>query len=254
VNAAPLLRIRGLRKTLAGNRLLLDIDDFAIAPGSCTLLTGPNGVGKTTLLKILGGLEPPDTAQVEYGGATLGWAAARRRFRRDVIYLHQQAYLFDRSVAENVAYGLRGTGHARAEVTRRVAQVLDWTGLAHLAGRSARELSGGERQRVAFARAIVLAPRALLLDEPLAGLDEEARNRTVFLIQRLKSDAIAVVLTSHDPLPSLGVVERHFELRDGRLAKSTHASPVLPGTAPAPDGKSRPHVVYVGGGARDENT
>jgi tungstate transport system ATP-binding protein len=254
MNAAPLLRFRALRKTLGGNRLLLDIDDLAIAPGSCTLLTGPNGAGKTTLLKILAGLEPPDAAQVEYDGASLNWSAARRRFRHDVIYLHQQAYLFDRRVADNVAYGLRSFGRARAGAARRVEQVLDWAGLTHLADRNARELSGGERQRVAFARAIVLAPRVLLLDEPFAGLDDEARNRTAFLIRRLKSDNIAMVLTSHDPLPSLGIVETHFELRDGRLAEPPLNASVS-ATGPTPvNGKSRPHVVYLGGGARNETS
>jgi tungstate transport system ATP-binding protein len=253
MKSAPLLRFCGLRKTLGGNRLLLDVDDFAIAPGSCTLLTGPNGVGKTTLLKILAGLEPPDAARVEYDGTSLRWPTARRRFRRDVIYLHQQAYLFDRSVADNVAYGLRGLRRARDDTDRRVTQVLDWAGLTHLADRNARELSGGEKQRVAFARAIVLAPRVLLLDEPFAGLDEEARNRTAFLIQRMKSDAIAVVLTSHDPLPSFGIAELHLELRAGRLVEPTLNASVSPGAHAPADGNSRPHVVYLGGGVRDES-
>ncbi|UCH52240.1 MAG: ABC transporter ATP-binding protein [Pseudomonadota bacterium] len=212
------LRVRTLRKTLNGHRPLLDIDELAIAPGTCTMLTGPNGAGKTTLLKILAGLDSPDSAIMEYDGEEMSWSAARRRYRGAIIYLHQHAYLFDRSVAQNVGYGLNGGGLSRQERAARVARALDWAGLAHLADRNARELSGGEQQRVVISRAFVLAPRVLLLDEPFAGLDEEARTRTCFLIQRLKSERVAVVVTSHETLWLSSIVDRHLVLRDGKIA------------------------------------
>jgi len=215
--SAPLLRLTDVRKTLPGDRLLLDVGELAVHAGRCLLLTGPNGVGKTTLLKILSGLEPPDRARVDFRGASLPWPAARHRFRRDVIYLHQQAYLFDRSVMDNVTYGLRGLGLSRAQTTRRAEQALEWGGLAHLAGRNARELSGGEKQRVALTRALVLTPQVLLLDEPFSGLDEESRDRTGFLIQRLKTERVGVVVTSHELLPLTGIADEHLELRAGRL-------------------------------------
>jgi tungstate transport system ATP-binding protein len=214
----PLLRLRDIRKTLPGGRLLLAIEALDIRAGGCLLLSGPNGVGKTTLLKIIAGLEPPDHARVDYRGASLAWPAARRRYRRDVIYLHQQAYLFDRSVSENVTYGLRGLGLPRAQIGERVERALELCGLSHLAGRNARELSGGEKQRVALTRALVLSPRVLLLDEPFAGLDEESRNRTGFLIRRLKSEQVGMVVTSHVLPPLAGIADEHLELRAGRLA------------------------------------
>jgi len=213
----PILRLTDIRKTLPTGRRLFEIDELPIHPGHCLLLTGPNGVGKTTLLKIIAGLEPPDCALVDYRGTSLPWPVARRGYRREVIYLHQQAYLFDRSVTENVTYGLRGLGLSRAQIAERVHCVLEWCGLSHLAGRNARELSGGEKQRVALARALVLTPHVLLLDEPFAGLDEESRSRTGFLIQRLKSEQVGVVVTSHELLPLLGIADEHFELRAGRL-------------------------------------
>ncbi|HEY6233879.1 MAG TPA: ABC transporter ATP-binding protein, partial [Candidatus Elarobacter sp.] len=203
--------------TASGKRLL-DIAELAIPTGACILLSGRNGAGKTTLLKIIAGLDPPERASVEYDGAAAPWHEARRRYRRAVIYLHQQPYLFDCSVAANVGYGLRGTALDRAGIAARVEQALATSDLSDLATRNARELSGGERQRVALARALVLAPRLLLLDEPLANLDEEARMRTCALIAELKARRIAVVMTSHERLSLAALTDYHYELDDGRIA------------------------------------
>ena len=109
-----------------------------------TLLQGSNGVGKTTLMKILAGLERPDSARMELGGHPLSWNAARRHCRGCVVYVHQQPYLLDRSVAENVAYGLRLAGWSRRRVEAAVRDALEWAGLTALAERNARTLSGGE--------------------------------------------------------------------------------------------------------------
>jgi tungstate transport system ATP-binding protein len=212
-----LLCFRQLRKSATDGASLLDIEEFEIPAGSCTLLSGRNGVGKTTLLKIIAGLEAPDAADVEYHGQRLPWHEARRRYAREVIYLHQNPYLFDRSVAANVAFGLHGSGLRRGEIARRVEQALAAARLEHLSGRHARELSGGEQQRVALTRALVRAPRLLLLDEPLASLDEDARARSCDLLRELKAKGIALVLTSHEKLSLTTLADYHFGLDAGRL-------------------------------------
>jgi tungstate transport system ATP-binding protein len=226
----PLLRFRALRKTLPGREPLLDIGELALYPSSCLLLTGRNGAGKTTLLRIVAGLETPDRAEVWYAGRTLPWREARRAYAHEVIYLHQQPYLFDCSVADNVAYGLRRAALPANEIKTRVAHALAWAELEHLADRNARELSGGERQRVALTRAWVLQPRLLLLDEPLANLDEESRERTHFLIARLKSEGTGIVLTSHEIRGVAALADAHLHLSDGRLSSRALPARARPAT------------------------
>jgi tungstate transport system ATP-binding protein len=229
--STPLFRFENIRKTLATGRRVLDVEDLSIYAKHCLLLTGSNGAGKTTLLKILSGLEQPDedtkdvrrNTIVHYEHLHLPWTAARRQVCRDVIYLHQQAYLFDNSVFENVRYGLRRRGLRREEITKRIHPALEWAGLSHLAQRNARELSGGEKQRVALTRAMVLRPRVLLLDEPFSGLDENARHRTGLLIKRIRAEGVAIVVTSHELQPVAGIADSHLELCDGRLG-----TPVVP--------------------------
>ena len=247
----PLLRLRDIRKTLPTGRRLLESEALDIHAGRCLLLTGPNGVGKTTLLKITAGLDPPDHALVDYRGTSLAWPAARRRYRHAVIYLHQQAYLFDRSVADNVTYGLRGLGLSRVQIGERVARALELCGLTHLAGRNARELSGGEKQRVALTRALVLSPRVLLLDEPFAGLDEESRSRTSFLIQRLKSEQVGMVVASHELPPLAGIADEHLELRAGRLARPARKACVA-GALPVADNETPYGRVLAFKGGHDD--
>ena len=246
VHDAPLLAFHRLRKTLPDGRRLLDVARLDIHRGACLLFTGENGAGKTTLLKILAGLEPPDAADVEYRGARRSWRQARRCFRGAVIYLHQHPYLFDASVFDNVAYGLHRAGFPPPEIGRRVAMALARAGLAHLAARNARRLSGGEQQRVALTRAWVLAPEILLLDEPTTSMDHESRERTYFLIQRLKAEGIGVVIASHE-LQRLGALaDVHLHLHAGTLRRAAPTSshrPQGPSTsafgvpAPSPGGQ-----------------
>jgi tungstate transport system ATP-binding protein len=220
MSTAALIHFYHVRKDIAGRRLL-DIAELAIFTGRCLLLTGDNGAGKTTLLKILAGLERPDRAEVAYKGEVLPWALARGRYQDDIVYLHQTPYLFDRSVTQNVSYGLRRAGMPRAQVATRVADTLAWAGLSHLAERNARVLSGGERQRVALARARVLSPSVLLLDEPVASMDQESRERTYFLIERLKGEGMGVVVTSHELHGIAALADLHLNLHDAEL----HAQP-----------------------------
>ena len=190
---------------------------LAIREQRCMALSGRNGAGKSTLMRIIAGLEAPDSVAVTYQGVSMPWKRACQQMRTHVIYLHQQPYLFDRSVTDNISYGLRRQGLSIKEISRRVSEALDWAGIAHLQLRNARELSGGERQRVAFARARILSPRVLLLDEPTANMDSEAREQAHRMIKRLREDGVSILLSTHEFHTVAHLCDTHLSLESCSL-------------------------------------
>ena len=207
---------RDLEINVAGRRLLA-VPELVLDRGKCLLLTGRNGSGKTTLLKIMAGLQRPARGRIILGGRDLTWRKARRVLHQLVIYSHQQPYLFNTTVYANIEYGLKQARIPVAVRRKRVTEALAWARLGDLAARNARSLSGGERQLVALTRAKVLAPTVLLLDEPIANLDLEARERTYFLIRRLKAEGISLMVTSHETQQLVPLTDGHLHIEGGRL-------------------------------------
>ncbi len=210
-----LLVVRDLLQ-LPGNRRLLDIPELAIRAGEFLLLTGAAGVGKSTLLKIVAGLQAPDRARVRYLGVDLSWRRARARYASSVIYLHQQPYVFDASVADNVAYGLRRAGVTRRRIAHLVRTALGAFDLLRLHDVAARSLDAGERRCVALARAWILLPRILLLDEPTAEMSATLREQTWFMLRRLRCEGVSVAVASRETRLRF-LADRHLELRDAQL-------------------------------------
>ncbi len=213
-----LVEFRSVRKRM-NSTMAIDVDRLEIFRAECVMLRGSNGAGKSTLLKICAGLIAPDAAVVTTDGAPTNWRSAYRRFRKNVVYLHQTPYLFDRTVTENLFYGLTVRGVSRKAASRKVAEALDWSGLSSLARRNARELSGGERQRVALTRARIVSPELLLLDEPTAGMDRGARDQTFKLINTLVGEGIAVYLAMHESSPDVAF-HRIMEIQRGRIVST----------------------------------
>lgn len=193
----PLLEIRGLKKSFA-ERKMLDVPRLVLEAGNSYVVMGDNGVGKTTLLRILGGLESAEIQECRFEGRPVTLNPYPDWLRREVLYVHQHPYVFNTSIAHNIAYGLMVRGVPRQERQRRVSEAMQWAGVGHLADTPPPRLSGGEKQRVALARAKVLGPRLYLFDEPTASLDVEARRQTIELIQRLCLDNNCVVIACHD--------------------------------------------------------
>lgn len=191
-----LLEVQGLRKAF-GERLLFDIPQLSLERGKSYVVTGSNGVGKTTLLRILAGLEQADMSNYVFDGRQIGLPEIVT-LAPAIIYMHQHPYLFHSSVAANIAYGLKGRGLSKAEITWRVEAEVAWAGLEAVAKVPPSRLSGGEKQRVALARARVLKPRLLLLDEPTANLDLSARGQVVELIARMGDEDSCVLVATHD--------------------------------------------------------
>ena len=198
-------------------RHVLSIGRLALVPGRIVHLTGRNGAGKTTLLKIIAGLEPPDCCDVSLDHRSQPWQAVRQRLRNVVVYLHQQPYMFDDTVEGNLGYGLRVTGVPRARRRRAVAAMLERMGLDYAAHRNARTLSGGEQQRLALARAWLLRPRVLLLDEPTANMDSDFRRQTWTLLQDMLREDLAIMVSSHELSKAECPNRLNLHLQDGRL-------------------------------------
>ncbi len=217
---SALLTVRGLRKR-HGERLLFDIAELTLDAASAYVLTGANGVGKSTLLRILGGLETAEVDAVSFEGHPVSLHPYPQALRAAIVYVHQHPIMFSTSVADNIAYGLRARGASKADVKKAVEEAMAWAGVDYLQGTDPARLSGGEKQRVALARARVLKPRLLLLDEPTANLDGSAREQVIALIPTLLEQGSTVVMACHDRdligLPGV----RRLKLRDGRLEYRT---------------------------------
>jgi len=194
---APALEIKSLTKSFPQRELLRGVD-LALAAGGSYVLTGDNGCGKTTLLRIVAGLETANGGMLRFRSATIDLGHYPEALRREVVYVHQQPYLFNTTIAHNIAYGLKMRGVPKRRRELLVEEAIVWAGVGHLGSVLPHKLSGGEKQRVALARAKVLNPGLLLLDEPTANLDNDARRQTLALIEALRHEDVTVMIASHD--------------------------------------------------------
>ncbi|MDR9826221.1 energy-coupling factor ABC transporter ATP-binding protein [Vibrio sp. FNV 38] len=201
-------------------RVLFHIPELSIGPNEAVYLKGANGVGKTTLLKMLSGLQKPTTGIFNCGASTWWQRLTRRSAFNDVIYLHQSPYLFDGSVYQNVAYGLRFQSIAKQDKRAQVINALRLVGLETLADEHISVLSGGEKQRVAMARAWILKPSILLMDEPSASLDQESIQRLVILAQDLLQRGSSLVITSHQTNALTSLCSKQWWIKDTTLIES----------------------------------
>ncbi|MCF8030780.1 MAG: energy-coupling factor ABC transporter ATP-binding protein [Desulfohalobiaceae bacterium] len=216
-----LYRLKHLEKTYSGRRVLT-VPELTLRRSCLAGIHGPNGGGKSTLLRILGLLEAPDKGSIRFLGRNAG--PENLALRRRVAMLPQNPYLLRRSVLGNVTYGLKLRGERGAEDLAR--QALDTVGLPfqRFARRKWRELSGGETRRVALAARLALRPDALLLDEPLANLDPESAE----LIRQATLDArqnwgTGVILVGHDLEWLRSVCERILRVERGEIRDDSGA-------------------------------
>ena len=194
----------------------IDNVSFTINPGELVTLLGPSGCGKTTTLRMIAGLEHATKGKILIGGKDVTQLPATDR---DVSMVFQSYALFPHmTVLENVAYGLTVTGVAKAEAHEKAEEGLDLVGLAGYGRRLPSELSGGQQQRVAVARALVLEPEVLLLDEPLSALDYKLRRTMQVELKRLQRElGITFVFVTHDQEEALSMSDRVVVLKDGAI-------------------------------------
>jgi tungstate transport system ATP-binding protein len=222
-----LLGLQGVR-VRRGGQTILDVPGLEICRRTVLALVGPNGAGKSTLLQVMALLLEPDEGEICFDGRTVSARGNPITVRRRMAVVFQEPLLFDTTVFENVASGLRLRGARRQALSSRVNEWLERLGIAHLADRQARTLSGGEARRTSLARALVLAPELLLLDEPFAALDYFTRQELLAeLPALLKAADTTTVLVTHDPTEAGQLAERAVVLQAGRVVKDGRSDELL---------------------------
>lgn len=209
------LDVLAVGKAFKGTSVMSDMD-FRVGRGELVSLLGPSGCGKTTLLRIIAGLTPADTGEVMLDGRAITTVPAHRR---NVSVVFQSYALFPHlTVAENVAFGLRARGLDKTACGPKVAEALALVRMSDFADRPVAALSGGQQQRVAVARALIVDPVLLLLDEPFSALDRKLRETMqVELKTLLRARNMTAIFVTHDQDEAMGVSDRIAVMSAGRI-------------------------------------
>ena len=214
------LAVRDLRKRYRSREVVKGVS-LEIAPGEVVGLLGPNGAGKTTIFYMMVGLVRPDGGSVWLSGEDVTNLPMHRRARLGLGYLPQEPSVFRKlSVRDNIMAFLEETPLSAGEREERLARILAEMRIAHVAGTQGYALSGGERRRVEIARALVLSPSFLLLDEPFAGIDPISVADLQQVILGLKEKEIGVIITDHNVRDTLRVCDRAYIISDGEILLS----------------------------------
>lgn len=217
VQQRPVVELRQVTKYYGARRAVEGVD-LAVLSGELLALLGSSGGGKTTLIRLIAGFTPPTSGRIFLGGRDVTGQPA---YRRDVGVVFQHYALFPHmTVEDNIAFGLKVRHRGRAEIGRRVREMLSLVRLTGYERAYPRQLSGGQQQRVALARALAIDPEVLLLDEPLSNLDANLRRDVGEEIRRLqRATRTTAILVTHDHHEAFGMADRVAVLQDGAVAQ-----------------------------------
>ncbi len=209
----------GLCKSYRGRKVVSDVG-LEVGGGEVVGLLGPNGAGKTTTFYLIVGLISPEGGQVRLGGEDITHQPMYQRARMGISYLPQEPSVFRKlSVKDNlrcIAESLNLSPDRQEEI---VDGLLKEFGIVHLSGQGAYALSGGERRRLEIARALVLTPQFILLDEPFAGIDPLAVLDIQKIIEGLKARGIGILITDHNVRDTLNITDRAYIINDGKILR-----------------------------------
>jgi lipopolysaccharide export system ATP-binding protein len=213
------LQASGLCKSYRGRKVVSDVS-LEVRRGEVVGLLGPNGAGKTTTFYLIVGLISPEKGHVQLGGEEIQGLPMYQRARMGISYLPQEPSVFRKlTVLDNlrcIAETLNVSPEEREEITEKL---LDEFGIAHLSNQGAYALSGGERRRLEIARALVLTPQFILLDEPFAGIDPLAVLDIQRIIERLRERGIGILITDHNVRDTLNITDRAYIINDGKILR-----------------------------------
>ncbi len=216
------LRTERLSKSYRGREVVIDFT-LSVRRGEIIGLLGPNGAGKTTSFNMIVGLVRPDAGKVFVDDVDITDMPMYERARLGISYLPQEASVFRRlTVDENILAILQTLPLVRAERRERLDDLIAQFGLDKVRSSRGYQLSGGERRRVEIARALVLSPSFLLLDEPFSGIDPKQVIELQGILSRLRNDGIGIVITDHNVRETLSVTDRACIIRDGAIFRSGH--------------------------------
>jgi biotin transport system ATP-binding protein len=224
-----IFEVRGLRKEFAG-AVVLDGLDLDIFEGECLLVAGPNGSGKTILMRILSGLLEPGGGTILFRGEALEAALKNSAvFRRQlgIVFQDAEAQFVGETVEEDAAFGPSNLGLSTTEVESRVALALEKTGLSEKRKLPPRRLSGGEKRRLAVAGVLAMGCRIIIMDEPFANLDLPGVVQVLTIIQTLKNDGTTLIILSHELEKVLAFADRLVILCQGRIEDNGKPEAVL---------------------------
>jgi len=214
-----ILEVRNLHVRRGGVNVL-DISSLAVSEGEVLSLIGPNGAGKSTLLLALSRLLKSVQGDIVFKGQTIDKNYSLFAYRRKIAMVFQEPLLFDTTVFENVASGLKIRGMRHDEMKQVVADCLERFGIGHLIQRSARKLSGGEAQRTSLARAFATNPEIVFLDEPFSSLDPPTRESLMGDLERiLRETRTTTVMATHDQMEALRLSDRIAVVNQGKIAQ-----------------------------------
>lgn len=223
-----MLSIHDLIKSYQG-KTVLDLPELTFEAGKITAVIGPSGAGKSTLLNLINGLEHPDEGRIHFDGEEV---TASRGYRQELqnrmAMVFQKPMMFSTTVAKNIAYGLRIRKLPAEEIQKRVEEAASWLGLSGLMNQKALTLSGGEAGRVSVARALVIRPELLLLDEPTANLDPANVSIIEQVIQKASKEyGTTVIMVTHNMFQAKRVANHVVCLMEGQLVESGPADQVF---------------------------
>ncbi|MGB5824001.1 MAG: phosphate ABC transporter ATP-binding protein [Proteocatella sp.] len=214
----PVIKIKELKKSYDG-KMVLDIPDLEIKSGKITAVIGPSGAGKSTLIAIINGLEIPDQGQIVFQGEVFSRSQKyTQKTRRKMAMVFQKPWMFNTSVYKNIAYGLKARKETSQKISEEVEETARMIGMEDKLRQNATTLSGGEAGRVSVARALIINPKLLLMDEPTASLDPQNISMIENLVKKAKEqNNTSIIIVTHNMFQAKRIADEVIFMLDGKV-------------------------------------